>query len=83
MTEEQIKQIERILTGYKFLGTSRFGDSCYVFRNKYSHDCYIAFSTNVKMWYSYSQFGDYKGVMCLSPDKTRQINKIINDVLGW
>lgn len=83
MTNEQIKQIEEILTGYKFLRTAQHDDDYYIFQNVYNSEFYIAFSTNVKTWHCYARYGDYMTISCVSPDKTRQINKIINDILGW
>lgn len=83
MTNEQIKQIEEILTGYKFLGTSRSIGDCYIFQNLYRSEFHIEFITDIQIWYFYEICNNRKLTACVTSERTRQINKIINDVLGW
>lgn len=83
MNKEQIRKIEEILSDYKYLGTAPFDDDYYIFQNRYSPEYYIAFSTDVQFWYSYALCDNCKQVANVSPNETRAINKIINEVLEW
>lgn len=85
MTNEQIKRIEQILTGYKYDPKMSDGYYC-IFKDRFlgKRGVHIAFDLVYKRWMSFCISPNNKEVPCfLTEQETYAICQVINEILGW